>query len=89
MLQIVSSFYLGLLIKTFDLKEISLRQRLSLKQRPFYYSTSDLSSYPVGRARWIIWFFFNFLQISVVLDTLPQDDGVLHQGEEHEHHAGQ
>ena len=47
------------------------------------------SSYPVERARWIIWFLFDFLQISVMVDALPEDDGVLHQGEEHQHHAGQ
>ena len=33
--------------------------------------------------------FFHFLQDPVVLDTLPEYDGVLHQGEEDQHHAGQ
>ena len=47
-----------------------------------------ISTNPVGRAR-MIGFFFHLLQISVVVDTLPQYDGVLHQGEEDEHHAGQ
>ena len=46
--------------------------------------------YPIaiGRTQ-MIWIFFHFLQDSVVMDTLPQYDGVLHQGEEDEHHAGQ
>ena len=34
-------------------------------------------------------FFFHFLQNPVVLNTLPQNDGILHQGEEDQHHAGQ
>ena len=53
------------------------------------YNPLPLSSYPVGRASWIVWFSLDFLQISVVSDTLPQYDGVLHQGEEDEHHTGQ
>ena len=73
MLQIISRFYLPespyqdfQLVGDKSLSEIVAKTKtLSITYN------SDLPSYPVGRARWIIWFFFNFLrQLSISSEVL-------------------
>ena len=46
------------------------------------------SAHPI-RSFHIVCILLDLLQLSVVRDPLLEDDGVLHQGEEDEHHAGQ